>query len=154
MLWLFFLFIGVVHDVHNTNINFAAALIVARKETWHRRAIWNRVQDFHALTGIPINSHIISLIVGNEEKAEQATQFGFVLYLFVCVIWRLFLQQHLTLFTIDEQEFVEIWIPCNWYHTPCSATQLMQVFVSNLSSQFPFLLTSLDCTLGNWNLTH
>ncbi|XP_021823373.1 8-amino-7-oxononanoate synthase-like [Prunus avium] len=51
-----------------------AALIVARKETWRRRAIWNRVQDFRALTGIPINSHIISLIVGSEEKAEQATE--------------------------------------------------------------------------------
>ncbi|KAH0979128.1 hypothetical protein GBA52_006305 [Prunus armeniaca] len=51
-----------------------AALIVARKETWRRRAIWNWVQDFRALTGIPINSHIISLIVGSEVKAEQATQ--------------------------------------------------------------------------------
>ncbi|XP_008234422.1 PREDICTED: 8-amino-7-oxononanoate synthase-like [Prunus mume] len=51
-----------------------AALIVARKETWRRREIWNRVQDFRALTGIPINSPIISLIVGSEEKALQASQ--------------------------------------------------------------------------------
>ncbi|CAL2243397.1 unnamed protein product [Prunus armeniaca] len=60
-----------------------AALIVARKETWRRREIWNRVQDFRALTGIPINSPIISLIVGSEEKALQASQFCFPLYLFV-----------------------------------------------------------------------
>ncbi|CAL9028579.1 unnamed protein product [Prunus brigantina] len=51
-----------------------AALIVARKETWRRRAIWNRVEDFHALTGIPIKSPIISLVVGSEEKALQASQ--------------------------------------------------------------------------------
>ncbi|XP_050385183.1 8-amino-7-oxononanoate synthase isoform X2 [Argentina anserina] len=52
----------------------AAHVIVARKETWRRRAIWNRVQDFRALTGIPINSPIISLIVGSEEKALQASR--------------------------------------------------------------------------------
>ncbi|XP_021808738.1 8-amino-7-oxononanoate synthase-like [Prunus avium] len=51
-----------------------AALIVARKETWRRRAIWNRVEDFRALTGIPIKSPIISLVVGSEEKALQASQ--------------------------------------------------------------------------------
>ncbi|KAL6124448.1 hypothetical protein ACLB2K_076960 [Fragaria x ananassa] len=51
-----------------------AAIIVARKETWRRRAIWSRVQDFRALTGIPINSPIISLIVGSEEKALQASR--------------------------------------------------------------------------------
>ncbi|VVA10899.1 PREDICTED: 8-amino-7-oxononanoate [Prunus dulcis] len=51
-----------------------ASLIVARKETWRRREIWNRVQDFRVLTGIPINSPIISLIVGSEEKALQASQ--------------------------------------------------------------------------------
>ncbi|KAL6291267.1 hypothetical protein ACE6H2_008777 [Prunus campanulata] len=46
-----------------------AALIVAGKETWRRREIWNWVQDLRALTGIPINSPKISLIVGREEKA-------------------------------------------------------------------------------------
>ncbi|KAK3033267.1 hypothetical protein RJ639_033147 [Escallonia herrerae] len=51
-----------------------AAVIVAKKETWRRRAIWNRVQDFRALTGIPITSPIISLIVGSEEKALQASR--------------------------------------------------------------------------------
>ncbi|XP_004308475.1 PREDICTED: 8-amino-7-oxononanoate synthase-like [Fragaria vesca subsp. vesca] len=51
-----------------------AAVIVARKETWRRRAIWSRVQDFRALTGIPINSPIISLIVGSEQKALQASR--------------------------------------------------------------------------------
>uniref|UniRef100_M1BY58 7-keto-8-amino pelargonic acid synthase n=3 Tax=Solanum tuberosum TaxID=4113 RepID=M1BY58_SOLTU len=58
-----------------------AAVIVAKKEMWRRRAIWNRVQDFRDLTGIPITSPIISLIVGNEATALQASrhllEFGF-----------------------------------------------------------------------------
>ncbi|XP_062150692.1 8-amino-7-oxononanoate synthase [Alnus glutinosa] len=51
-----------------------AAVIVAKKETWRRREIWKRVHDFHTLTGIPITSPIISLIVGSEEKALQASR--------------------------------------------------------------------------------
>uniref|UniRef100_A0A2N9E900 Aminotransferase class I/classII large domain-containing protein n=1 Tax=Fagus sylvatica TaxID=28930 RepID=A0A2N9E900_FAGSY len=51
-----------------------AAVIVAKKETWRRREIWKRVRDFHALTGIPTTSHVISLIVGSEEKALQASR--------------------------------------------------------------------------------
>lgn len=51
-----------------------AAVIVAKKEKWRRAAIWNRVQDFRALTGIPIGSPIISLIVGSEERALQASR--------------------------------------------------------------------------------
>ncbi|KAF4385378.1 hypothetical protein G4B88_005710 [Cannabis sativa] len=51
-----------------------AGVIVARKETWRRKAIWERVQDFRNLTGIPIMSHIISLIIGSEEKALEASQ--------------------------------------------------------------------------------
>ncbi|KAI8564547.1 hypothetical protein RHMOL_Rhmol03G0189800 [Rhododendron molle] len=53
--------------------NLPAAVIVAQKETWRRRAIWKRVQDFHALTGLPVTSPIISLVVGSEEKALQAS---------------------------------------------------------------------------------
>lgn len=52
----------------------AAAVFVAKEEKWRRRAIWNRVQEFRALTGIPIASHIISIIVGSEEKALQASR--------------------------------------------------------------------------------
>ncbi|XP_057952263.1 8-amino-7-oxononanoate synthase isoform X3 [Malania oleifera] len=51
-----------------------AAVVVAQKEKWRRRAIWNRVQDFQALTGIPITSPIISLVVGSEEKALKASR--------------------------------------------------------------------------------
>ncbi|KAK4256439.1 hypothetical protein QN277_009303 [Acacia crassicarpa] len=51
-----------------------AAVEVAKMETWRRRAIWNRVKDFRALTGIPVTSPIISLIVGSEEKALQASR--------------------------------------------------------------------------------
>ena len=42
---------------------------------WRRRAIWDRVQDFRALTGIPITSPIISLIIGSEDKALEASQY-------------------------------------------------------------------------------
>ncbi|KAL3521403.1 hypothetical protein ACH5RR_019552 [Cinchona calisaya] len=51
-----------------------AAVTVAKKETWRRKAIWNRVLEFRAMTGIPITSPIISLIVGNEEKALEASR--------------------------------------------------------------------------------
>nr|GLL21044.1 8-amino-7-oxononanoate synthase [Ipomoea trifida] len=51
-----------------------AAIVVAKKEIWRRRAIWNRVQDFRDLTGIPITSNIISLIVGSEAMALQASR--------------------------------------------------------------------------------
>ncbi|KAF9615636.1 hypothetical protein IFM89_027178 [Coptis chinensis] len=51
-----------------------AAVIVAKKEKWRRRAIWSRVQDFRVLTQIPIASPIISLVVGSEEKALQASR--------------------------------------------------------------------------------
>ncbi|KAI3808011.1 hypothetical protein L1987_23951 [Smallanthus sonchifolius] len=51
-----------------------AAVMVAKKETWRRKAIWNRVQEFRTLTGIPITSHIISLIVGSEEQALKASR--------------------------------------------------------------------------------
>ncbi|XP_059666923.1 8-amino-7-oxononanoate synthase isoform X1 [Cornus florida] len=51
-----------------------AAIIVAKRETWRRSAIRNRLRDFQALTGIPITSPIISLIVGSEEKALQASR--------------------------------------------------------------------------------
>nr|XP_016454914.1 PREDICTED: 8-amino-7-oxononanoate synthase-like isoform X3 [Nicotiana tabacum] len=52
-----------------------AAVIVAKKEMWRRRAIWNRVQDFRDLTGIPVTSPIISLIVGSEATALKASRF-------------------------------------------------------------------------------
>ncbi|XP_065849866.1 8-amino-7-oxononanoate synthase isoform X1 [Euphorbia lathyris] len=52
-----------------------AAVIVARKEVWRRRAVWKRVQEFQALTGIPITSPIVSLIIGSEEKALEASRY-------------------------------------------------------------------------------
>ncbi|KAK8686407.1 hypothetical protein V6N13_125432 [Hibiscus sabdariffa] len=51
-----------------------AAVVVAKREMWRRRELWNRVQDFRALTGIAISSPIISLIVGSEEKALKASR--------------------------------------------------------------------------------
>lgn len=107
----------------------AAAVIVAKKETWRRREIWNRVQDFHALTGIPITSHIISLIVGSEEKALQSSRFLSLSLSPLCVcVWLLsLLRQLLNMPIILEQAFVEIWFPCNCNKTPNSASQLMQV---------------------------
>ncbi|CAI9092017.1 OLC1v1027150C3 [Oldenlandia corymbosa var. corymbosa] len=51
-----------------------AAVAVASKETWRRKALWNRVLEFRALTGIPITSPIVSLIVGSEAKALEASR--------------------------------------------------------------------------------
>ncbi|KAL1559307.1 8-amino-7-oxononanoate synthase [Salvia divinorum] len=51
-----------------------ASIIVATKEAWRRTAIQQRVHEFRALTGIPVESHIISLVVGSEEKALQASR--------------------------------------------------------------------------------
>ncbi|KAM7266569.1 hypothetical protein ACFE04_004466 [Oxalis oulophora] len=51
-----------------------AAVIVAKKERWRRREIWNRVREFRNLTGIPITSPIISLIVGSEDKALKGSR--------------------------------------------------------------------------------
>lgn len=53
---------------------YTAAVIVARKEAWRRREIWKRVKEFQILTGIPIASPIISLIVGSEKKALEASR--------------------------------------------------------------------------------
>ncbi|KAK8690586.1 hypothetical protein V6N13_074118 [Hibiscus sabdariffa] len=52
----------------------AAAVIVAKRENWRRRELWNRVQEFCALTGTTTSSPIISLVVGSEEKAVKASR--------------------------------------------------------------------------------
>ncbi|CAH2074149.1 unnamed protein product [Thlaspi arvense] len=52
-----------------------AAVVVARKERWRRKAIWERVKEFKALSGVQISSPIISLIVGNQEKALQGSRY-------------------------------------------------------------------------------
>ncbi|KAK9045701.1 hypothetical protein V6N11_051610 [Hibiscus sabdariffa] len=51
-----------------------AAVIVAKRENWRRRELWNRVQEFCALTGTTTSSPIISLVVGSEEKAVKASR--------------------------------------------------------------------------------
>ncbi|KAF3338461.1 8-amino-7-oxononanoate synthase [Carex littledalei] len=48
-----------------------AAVSVGRREKWMRRAIWKRVQDFYFLSGLPISSSIISLVVGTEQAAAS-----------------------------------------------------------------------------------
>ncbi|XP_011621169.1 8-amino-7-oxononanoate synthase isoform X1 [Amborella trichopoda] len=51
-----------------------AAITVARKEKWRRKAIWSRVREFTSLTNMPVSSPIISLIIGNEESALLASR--------------------------------------------------------------------------------
>ncbi|KAJ1692069.1 hypothetical protein LUZ63_008767 [Rhynchospora breviuscula] len=51
-----------------------AAISVGRRERWRRRAIWRRVQDFYSLSGLPISSPIISIVVGTEEAALSASR--------------------------------------------------------------------------------
>ncbi|KAL9231502.1 hypothetical protein vseg_006725 [Gypsophila vaccaria] len=51
-----------------------AAAFVAQEEAWRRRALWERVQDFRNFTGIAITSHIVSIVVGSEEKSLLASR--------------------------------------------------------------------------------
>lgn len=55
-------------------MNGAAAVEMAKKEAWRRQNIWERVKDFRALTGIPVESHIVPIVLGTEEKAVQASR--------------------------------------------------------------------------------
>ncbi|KAH9619179.1 hypothetical protein KSS87_002209 [Heliosperma pusillum] len=51
-----------------------AAAFVAQEESWRRIALWERVQDFRTFTGIGITSHIVSIVVGSEEKSLLASR--------------------------------------------------------------------------------
>lgn len=51
-----------------------AAIVVARKEKWRRRAVWSLVDDFRSLTQLPITSPIISLVIGSEDSALRASR--------------------------------------------------------------------------------
>ncbi|XVF77543.1 hypothetical protein PTKIN_Ptkin14bG0053400 [Pterospermum kingtungense] len=51
-----------------------ASVVVARKESWRRMEVRKRIQEFQALTGIPITSQILSIIVGSTEKTIKASQ--------------------------------------------------------------------------------
>ena len=120
--------VGVTFCCWQNKYDLAAAVSVAKKETWRRTAIWNRVRDFQALTGIPISSPIISVVVGSEEKALQASRFVLSLSLSLSLLceWK----QLLTFSIIVEQAFAEIWFPCDCNQTPNSAFQFMQVCCS------------------------
>lgn len=52
----------------------AAAVMVAKKESWRREAVWRRVQEFSAMTGIRASSPIVSLVVGTEAAALHASK--------------------------------------------------------------------------------
>ncbi|XWS60119.1 hypothetical protein CRYUN_Cryun07bG0006900 [Craigia yunnanensis] len=51
-----------------------ASVVVSRKEPWRRTEIRKRMQEFQDLTGIPVTSQILSVIVGNVEKLFKASQ--------------------------------------------------------------------------------
>ncbi|XWS11203.1 hypothetical protein CRYUN_Cryun38cG0064000 [Craigia yunnanensis] len=51
-----------------------ASITVARKEQWRRMEIRKRMQEFQTLTGIPVTSQILSIIVGSTEKTFKASQ--------------------------------------------------------------------------------
>ncbi|XVF08487.1 hypothetical protein REPUB_Repub07fG0007300 [Reevesia pubescens] len=51
-----------------------ASVVVARKEAWRRMEVRKRMQEFQALTGIPVTSQILSVIVGSMEKLFKASQ--------------------------------------------------------------------------------
>ncbi|OMO98181.1 Aminotransferase, class I/classII [Corchorus olitorius] len=45
-----------------------ASVVVSRKEPWRRMEIRKRMKEFQALTGIPVTSQIVSVIVGSNER--------------------------------------------------------------------------------------
>ncbi|OMO94879.1 Aminotransferase, class I/classII [Corchorus capsularis] len=45
-----------------------ASVVVSRKEPWRRMEIRKRMKEFQTLTGIPVTSQIVSVIVGSTEK--------------------------------------------------------------------------------------
>ncbi|GMJ13661.1 biotin F, biotin 4 [Hibiscus trionum] len=51
-----------------------ASVVVARKEAWRRIEIRKRIQEFQALTGQPVTSQILSVVVGSTEKTFKATR--------------------------------------------------------------------------------
>lgn len=55
-------------------VNLAAAVTVAKKESWRRQAVWSKVQEFAALTNFPATSPIVSLVVGTEQAALHASK--------------------------------------------------------------------------------
>lgn len=52
----------------------AAAVEVAKKESWRREAVWSRVQEFAALTRCPAMSPIVSLLIGSEQEVVEASR--------------------------------------------------------------------------------
>ncbi|KAE8715971.1 hypothetical protein F3Y22_tig00110156pilonHSYRG00081 [Hibiscus syriacus] len=46
-----------------------ASVVVAKKETWRRREIQNRMKELQALTGIPVKSQIVCVIIGDMMQA-------------------------------------------------------------------------------------
>ncbi|CAA0826089.1 biotin F [Striga hermonthica] len=56
--------------------NYAnVAIVVAKEEAWRRESILNRVHEFRALTEILVESDIISIVIGHENKGLQASRF-------------------------------------------------------------------------------
>ncbi|KAH9325856.1 hypothetical protein KI387_006034, partial [Taxus chinensis] len=51
-----------------------ASLLVAQEEKWRQKAVWQRVKDFSMSTGLDCSSPIIPLVIGDEEKALQASK--------------------------------------------------------------------------------
>ncbi|KAE8715969.1 quinone oxidoreductase 1 [Hibiscus syriacus] len=49
-----------------------ASVVVAKKETWRRREIQNRTKELYALTGIPVESQIVCVIIGDMMQAIKA----------------------------------------------------------------------------------
>ncbi|EEF52034.1 8-amino-7-oxononanoate synthase, putative [Ricinus communis] len=133
-----------------------AAVIVATKEVWRRRAVWNRVQEFQALTGIPITSPIISLVVGSEEKALKASRFP--LFPHPCFLFKCYLHVivataaiALTLIIIMDQATSDS--ECNSHSRRFEGTDSSTVPLHQLSGdrqpQLQWIRKTLDLNLGS-----
>ncbi|OMO98180.1 Aminotransferase, class I/classII [Corchorus olitorius] len=51
-----------------------ASLVVARNEPWRRLEVRKRIREFQALTGIPVASQVLSVIIGTKEKTWQVNR--------------------------------------------------------------------------------
>lgn len=102
----------------------AASVVVAEKEAWRRTAIQRRVNEFRALTGIPVESHIISLVVGSEEKALQASRSN-SLYQHHCILALWSLYPYIFIFMKQASSGIRFSHNCN--QTSNSSSKLLQV---------------------------
>lgn len=123
----------------------AASVVVAEKEAWRRTAIQRLVNEFRALTGIPVESHIISLVVGSEEKALQASRSNSLYqHHYILALWSLY--PNIFIFMKQASSGIRFSHNCN--QTSNSSSKLLQVCQTCMPFQIFVVILSIafvDC---------